>query len=134
VTSPSGPIPATITDNQDGTYNVVYEPVEPGNHKIEVNLRGKPVAKSPYNVNVKEGASPEFTFVEGFSFTIRSRTKSGDDKPSGGFFIHFFLFVFLCLTPFRSGETFDVEITGPSGPVENKVEDKNNGTYVTTYK
>jgi len=115
VTSPSGPIPATIVDNQDGTYNVVYEPVEPGNHKIEVNLRGKPVAKSPYNVNVKEGASAEFTFVEGFSFTIRSRTKSGDDKPSGG-------------------EKFYVDITGPSGPVENKVDDKNNGTYLTTYK
>jgi len=64
----------------DGTYDVVYEPIDHGNHKIDVTLRGKPVANSPYKVAVKEGADYRNTFVEAYTFTIRSQTKHNKNK------------------------------------------------------
>jgi len=84
INGPNGPVPAHTTDNGDGTYTVDYEPEDHGNHLIAVTLRGKPVANSPYNVNVKEGASWEYTNVERYQFTIRSKTKSGANKLVGG--------------------------------------------------
>jgi hypothetical protein len=84
ITGPNGPVPATTTDNGDGTYTVNYEPQDHGDHVIAVTLRGKPVANSPYTVAVKEGASWEYTQIERYQFTIRSKTKAGQNKLVGG--------------------------------------------------
>jgi len=118
VLDPKGvPLPVTVKDNEDGTYDVHYDPTDHGNHVVNVKLRGKPVAKSPYTVAVKEGASPENTFIESFTFVIQSRTKAGENKPVGG-------------------EKFDVSIHDATNgaPVDTvNVQDLGNGVYITSY-
>jgi len=84
VQGPSGPVPAQIKDNGDGTYKVTYAPEEAGQHRIDVTLRGKPVAKSPYHVNVKEGADHHKSSVGEVTFTIQARTKTGKAMDRGG--------------------------------------------------
>jgi filamin len=111
---PKGEVPAKITDNGDGTYRVDYAPEHAGNHRIDVTLRDKPVAKSPYNINVKEGADHNTSLIEGFQFTIRAKTKTGKDMN-------------------RGGEKFEVAANGPSGQVPVKLVDSGNGTYVVSY-
>ena len=116
VTGPNGEVPATIKDNEDGTYRVEYAPTEHGKHRIDVQLKGKPIAKSPYHVNVKEGADPEHSIIEGYSFVIQAKSKSGSNRKDGG-------------------DKFAVTIDGPSGPVQGvDVKDIGNGTYVVSYK
>lgn len=114
VTGPSGEVPSNIKDNGDGTYDVVYEPIDHGDHKIEVKLRGKPVANSPYKVAVKEGADYNNTFVEQYSFVIRSQTKQNKPKTFGG-------------------EKFEVTIDSGSSSVEPNIKDIGDGTYVVSY-
>ena len=84
VQGPNGPVPATIKDNEDGTYTVDYAPTDAGKHKIEVKLKGQNVAKAPYHINVKEGADNESSVIEGFSFVIQAKTKKGANKKEGG--------------------------------------------------
>jgi len=116
ILGPTGEVvPAEIVDNNDGTYNVTYAPEVHGPHKVAVTLRDKPVAKSPYTVNVKEGASHEHSNIERFQFAIRAKTKSGTHKLLGG-------------------DKFKVDIQGPEGPLEGvKVTDLNDGLYLCDY-
>jgi len=114
IAGPKGDVPATVTDNGDGTYRVDYAPDDAGNHKIEVTLKAKPVANSPYNVNVREGADHTTSGIEGAQFTIRAKTKRG---------------VFMGI----GGEKFGSSIKGPSGEVEIDVVDNNNGSYTVHY-
>eukprot|EP01097_Dermamoeba_algensis_P011897 TRINITY_DN938_c0_g1_i1.p1 TRINITY_DN938_c0_g1~~TRINITY_DN938_c0_g1_i1.p1 ORF type:complete len:1157 (+),score=374.89 TRINITY_DN938_c0_g1_i1:50-3472(+) len=116
VTGPSGPVPVEIKDNGDGTYDVVYNPTEHGPHDIDVKLRGKPVGGGPYHVDVKQGADHEHSLVELYSFVIRAKTKSGDNKPVGG-------------------DNFTCTLTGPSGediPII-ELKDIGDGTYLVRY-
>jgi len=113
IDGPNGPVPAEIKDNNDGTYNVNYAPVDHGPHKVRVGLRGKPVAKSPYTVNVKQGAAWEHSMIERYQFTVRSKTKANQDKKVGG-------------------ELFSVSIDGPES-VLPAVKDLLDGTYVVDY-
>jgi hypothetical protein len=73
---------------------------------------GKPVAKSPYNVNVKEGADHHKSGIGKVVFTIQARTKSG--KPMD-----------------RGGEPFTATINDGAMPAELK--DMNNGLYKLTF-
>jgi len=115
VTGPKGEnVPANITDNGDGTYRVDYAPENAGPTRIDVGLKDKPVANSPYTVNVKEGADHSTSFVEAHQFVIRSKTKTGKNMTKGG-------------------ETFTVSINGPSGEVRNNLKDVNDGTYVCNF-
>jgi len=114
ITGPNGEVPAEIVDKGDGTYDVTYAPPDHGLHRIEVTLRNKQVAKSPYSVMVKEGASHEFSTIERFQFTIRSRTKAGKDKPIGG-------------------EIFSVDISGPTAVEDVVVKDLSDGRYLCDY-
>jgi filamin len=116
IDGPNGPVPCEIKDNQDGTYTVSYAPEDHGDHVIQVNLRDKPVAKSPYTVNVKEGADWHHTRIEKFQFTIQSKTKAGNNKLNGG-------------------ESFAVNVNKESGEaVEDvKVCDLTDGTYICDY-
>lgn len=53
ITGPKGEhVPSVIKDNDDGTYRVEYAAMNPGPTRVEVTLRGKHVANSPYTVMV----------------------------------------------------------------------------------
>jgi len=114
IQGPKGDVPATVHDNGDGTYRVDYAPQDAGNHVIKVELKNKPVAQSPYTVNVKEGADHNTSGIESFQFVIRARTKTGKDMS-------------------RGGEKFEVAVQGPSGQHPVQLRDAGNGTYVVTY-
>jgi len=117
VVGPTGDVPASVVDNDDGTYNVTYAPTDAGKHTVYVNLKNNAVAKSPYTINVKEGAAHENTFIEKFSFNVRTKTKSNNFKTVGG-------------------ETFNVTINGPAGQVPAEfvdVHDLGNGIYNVNY-
>jgi len=115
IAGPKGDVPAQVIDNGDGTYRVNYAPTDAGVHKVEVTLRDKQVANSPYTVNVREGADHNTSFVETSSFVIRARTKRNANMT-------------------RGGENFAVAIAGPQGPVQNTLKDNQDGTYTCTYK
>jgi len=104
IQGPKGPVPATIHDNDDGTYAVTYNPVDAGKHKIDVNLKNKPIKDAPFTVQVKEGADENHSFIENFSFVIRAKTKKQENKKDGG-------------------DDFAVEISGPKGKVPSTVKD-----------
>jgi len=114
VKGPKGDVPATVTDNGDGTYRVDYAPQDAGPHRVDVTLKNKPVANSPYTVNVKEGADHNTSLVENYQFTIRARTKRNQNMA-------------------RGGEKFTATVSGPKGPVENKLTDNQNGSYTVDY-
>jgi len=117
ITGPEGEnVPASLQDNNDGTYRVDYAPQNAGPTRIEVTLREKEqVAASPYTVNVRAGADHVNSAVEDFWFKVYARTKRG--APLG-----------------RGGENFTVEMTGPRGRVETKLTDNGDGTLTASYK
>lgn len=115
ITGPNGEdVPAQIHDNRDGTYKVEYAPQDAGQHKVDVTLKTRPVARSPYYVDVKEGADHRTSCFERFVATIQSKTKSG--KPLS-----------------KGGEPFEADITGASGKVKSDFKDNGDGTYTLTY-
>jgi filamin len=117
VTGPNGDVPVDVVDNDDGTYTVTYHPSQHGKHTIYANLKHNPVAKSPYTINVKEGADFQHSFIEKFQFTVRTKTKANQFATVGG-------------------EKFNVVITGPHGPIPNEhieIKDLHNGVYTVSY-
>jgi len=114
VTGPRGPVPVKLTDNGNGTYTADFAPDDAGKHRIDVTLKNKPVANSPYTIDVQEGADHNTSFLETFQFVIRARTKRNQNMS-------------------RGGEKFEVQINGPQGPVQNQLQDNQNGTYTCTY-
>lgn len=115
IKGPKGDVPANMKDNGDGTYTVGYKPEDAGNHRLDVTLRGQPIAKSPYNVVVKEGADDGTTVIEDYSFVIQARNKKGENMKTGG-------------------DHFQVVITGPRGNIQSQLKDLGNGTYLVSYK
>jgi len=117
ILDPQGnPCPVTVTDNGDGTYGVVYQPDGVGPHVVDVTLDGTPIKDCPKTINVKAGAWPKNSFIEGFSFLIRTRDKRGADLTEGG-------------------QDVKSKISNPQGqPVETiKTTDKRDGTYLIEY-
>ena len=43
-----------MQDNEDGTYRVEYAAMNPGPTRVAITLRDKPVANSPYTINVRD--------------------------------------------------------------------------------
>jgi len=84
VMGPSGPVPATVKDNGDGTYSVDYEPQDAGVHDIAVTLEGVPIKGSTFHVDIKPGAWPAHTTIEKYAFTIQTRDKRNKVKKEGG--------------------------------------------------
>ncbi len=115
VKGPNGKVPARITDNKDGTYRVDYEPTAAGNHHIEVTLEKEHVANSPYDIRVDAGAYAPNSFIERYSFVVRTKTREGKNKPVGG-----------------EEKNFKVDFEGP-GKVAHTFEDIGDGTYVVSY-
>eukprot|EP01121_Diplochlamys_sp_Union-15-3_P001758 TRINITY_DN1152_c0_g2_i1.p1 TRINITY_DN1152_c0_g2~~TRINITY_DN1152_c0_g2_i1.p1 ORF type:complete len:767 (+),score=229.10 TRINITY_DN1152_c0_g2_i1:31-2301(+) len=109
-------VPVKVKDNNDGTYDVNYEPVGEGEHTILPTVKGAPIKDAPFKVGIKSGADAGHTFIESYTFIIRAVDKHAKPKTYGG-------------------DKFDVKIEGPSGAVKDiKVDDLNDGTYRVTYK
>jgi hypothetical protein len=107
-------VPVEVKDNGDGTYDCRYAPITSGRHKVQARLRGKPVGGSPYTVNVQKGAT-EASFVEKYTFVIRTKTKDNELKNVGG-------------------DKFDVTVVSPKGqPTQVEVQDLQNGLHVVSY-
>jgi len=104
-----------VKDNNDGTYDVEFDPAEPGNYDINVTLEGKPIKDAPWKVKCKEGTDAGNSGFGVFSFTIQSYDKRKNKKTFGG-------------------DHFDVKIKGPSkSEVETQNIDNNDGTYTCVY-
>jgi len=115
VKGPHGDVHPQVKDNNDGTYDVEFDPSEPGPYDIAVNYEGEPIKDSPWHVKCKEGTDASNTGFGIFSFTIQSRDKRGQPKTFGG-------------------DTFEVKITGPSKcHVDTQTVDNNDGTYTAVY-
>lgn len=66
ITAPSGQdVPVGITKSDDGSYDVQFKPVEPGNHQINVYLNGKPITETPFNVSVNTEVDSDFSELYG---------------------------------------------------------------------
>jgi len=125
VQGPSGPVPAQVTDNKDGTHRGVYTAKEVGPHTVTVKLQDKDVAQSPYKVNVRERADHSKSTAEGpglvqpvqnvpTHFTVKAFDKEGKPVPFGG-------------------DDVKVNMKGPNGPVDVHVKDNEDGTYTAEY-
>lgn len=116
VNGPSGPVPAQLTDNGDGTYRVDYQPDVAGPHTVDVDMAGKPIKGSTFHVDIKPGAFAGTSTIENFTFTIRTKDKRGAFVNEGG-------------------EDVKVTITAPSGAdVPVSLKDNNNGSLTVSYK
>ena len=121
VTGPDGkPIEKApqVTDNGDGTYTVEYAPQEAGPHVVSVELKGKKVADSPYNIEVAEGADEEETTVGHYGFTIIARDRFGEPMTTGG-----------------ARVDVEIRLDAPDAqPIEGiTVTDNGDGTYTSEY-
>lgn len=107
-----------VKDNGDGTYTVEYEPEEAGPHVVEVTLKDEPVADSPYNVEVEEGADEEETTVGHYGFTIIARDRFGEPMTTGGARVE-----------------VEIKLDAPEAePIEGiTVSDNGDGTYTSEY-
>ena len=128
-------IPIEITDNGDGTYKAKYQPINEGPHKVNVLLKdaynpmiANHIKDSPININIEAGAFPssciafgpgieddKTQYIDPATFTIQAKDRHGNDIKKGG-------------------ETFDIELTGPTGKLETKCVDNNDGSYTVTYQ
>eukprot|EP01126_Amoeba_proteus_P015924 TRINITY_DN1725_c0_g1_i3.p1 TRINITY_DN1725_c0_g1~~TRINITY_DN1725_c0_g1_i3.p1 ORF type:complete len:773 (-),score=129.90 TRINITY_DN1725_c0_g1_i3:63-2303(-) len=122
-----------ITDNGDGTYDVQYQPEDSGPHHVDVILRNpaKPLfyrhlKNSPVDVTIDPGTDALKCIAYGPGlepgnldthptfFTIQAKDKNGDNMVEGG-------------------DPFLVKIQGPDGPIEAKITDNGDGTYLVEY-
>jgi filamin len=123
-----------IRDNNDGTYDVKYQPTVPGNYNVDVIIRNKAkplfydhVKNSPVPVKIDAGPyapnciaygpglEPGNTDTEPAEFFIQARDINGNPIKEGN-------------------ENFNVVIAGPKEKVPVKVEDLGDGTYKVTYQ
>jgi hypothetical protein len=123
--------PAKVTDNNDGTYSVEYQAQDPGQHKIDVVVKSSVkiyydhIKDSPFSVPIKPGTDAAKSQVHGpglkeaydtlpANFHIQAKDRDGNNIPEGG-------------------DPFEVQVTGPSGPVPVDLKDNGDGTYDITY-
>ena len=99
--------PHTLTDNNDGTYSVVYEADVPGDYVVSVTLDGENIKDSPFKVGCKAGTDASGSTFGSFSFTVSSKDKRGEVKTFGG-------------------DQFDVTVSGPP-EAEVEVRTSDNG-------
>lgn len=58
-------VPVKITNNDDGTYSVDYEPLEPGLHSATLQYGGLLVPNTPIKFNVEPNVDVSKIVVEG---------------------------------------------------------------------
>jgi len=117
VMGPTGPVPVNVVDNNDGTYQVTYNPQDAGRHDVAVTLDGKPIKGSTFRVDVNAGAFAGKSVMESFSFVVRAMDKRGKPLTVGG-------------------ARIKANVTKPNGQVcqNTKLDDNRNGTYTITYQ
>ncbi|KAL7720129.1 Actin binding protein [Entamoeba marina] len=147
VNGPTTPAEVTLTDNEDGTYDVQYVAKEPGNHHIDIQVEVpvlkddgvmdenqkemKSIKDMPKDVNValnSEDADPTQCYAEGPGVEGGCKTSEMAE-----FIIHAIK---------SNGEPctlpevpFDVCVTDPDDDeIEAKLERKDDGTYHAEYK
>jgi filamin len=109
-------VPAEVTDNGDGTYSVVYHPLEAGNFVVNVQLEGADVKDMPVKVRVREGVSVDKTGRCKFKATIIARNKDGEAHTEGG-------------------ADWEVSVMGPEETeIPVKATDNGDGSYSAEYK
>jgi len=128
VVTVDGPVHVTphVHDNGNGTYDVTYQPEEPGDYQVNVKLDDKPVANLPVTVHIRPTPSAHHTFAAGPGLTPG---QVFDNEPAQ-FIIH-------AKDPkgnplSQGGDLFKVDISGPAH-IEPVVVDNNDGTYTVTY-
>jgi filamin len=127
VTGASPNVKPVVKDNGNGTYGVTYVATNAGKHTVAVQLKGKPIDKSPWTVPVDRApADPTHTVAYGPGlergeqgkpgvFTIEARDRLGQRINTGG-------------------DPFKVDVKGPyNRDVEAKVQDNHDGTHTVTY-
>ena len=116
ITDPEGNhIKPDVIDNEDGTYTVNYDPDCPGKHHVDVKLDGDNISNAPFDVTVFAGSDHSKTFVEQYTFLVRTLDKRGEHRTDGG-------------------DEVGVTITGPEGEVEEiEIRDIGDGTYIVIY-
>jgi len=72
------PVVADVKDNGDGTYDLSYVPEKSGPHDLDVALDNKPIAKSPFKVDV--GAGPASAKESDVELEHPKHPAKGDDK------------------------------------------------------
>jgi filamin len=72
-----------VTDNNDGTYKVVYEVEEPGAYTVAVDYEDGAIKDSPFKINVKEGTDASKSKAA-FELTVQAHDKRGNVKTFGG--------------------------------------------------
>jgi hypothetical protein len=102
-----------VVDNNDGTYTVTYDPKDPGDYNVHVNLEGSPIKNTPVKVHCKSGTDAGLSGFTVFQFTVQTRDKHGNNKTFGG-------------------DDFRVTISGPAS-VEVHTNDNNDGSYAASY-
>jgi filamin len=123
ISGPQNVVPK-ITDNNDGTYDVVYQVDQPGDYKIDVSLHDEPIKDSPFHPHIKASGAPGRSYAEGPGlehpkdnepavFTIHSVDKDGKPRTDGG-------------------DPFKVDISGTE-KLEPEIVDNDDGTYTVTY-
>jgi len=128
IVGPNGPVPSTTVNNEDGTYKVLYTPLVPGPHTVEVTFKDKHIQKSPFHVVINpsrpdplkckcygRGLEPGNEAHKPTDFTIEAFNRNGDRINNGG-------------------HPFYVDVIDPYGSKSSaKVLDNNDGTYIVTY-
>jgi len=102
-----------VVDNGDGTYSVTYDPANPGDYVVQVDLEGQPIKDMPITVSCKSGTDAGLSGFTSFHFTVQTRDKHGNNKTFGG-------------------DDFRVTIAGPAS-VDVNTTDNNDGSYSAAY-
>jgi len=84
ISSPTEAIQAKVADNGDGTYSVTYAAQNTGPVTIAVTLEEQPIKDAPFHLECRSGTDLRNTGFSGFTFTIQTRDKHGNNKTYGG--------------------------------------------------
>jgi hypothetical protein len=125
----SGPenITPRVTDNGNGTYDVLYQVELPGEYTIDVTLHGDPIRDAPFHPRIKWSCDANQSYVTGDGVTPGAVV---DNKPTN-FTIH--AVDHEGKPRHDGGDPFVVQINGPNGPIHATVRDNNDGTYLVEY-
>jgi len=112
-------------DNNDGTYDVEYTVLSPGDYKIDVSLHDSPIKDAPFHPHIKWNVSPGKSYAEG-----EGLHELWDNKPTG-FTIHAVDYDGNPRTD--GGDPFVVKISSPTEAIHADVKDNGDGTYDVKY-
>jgi filamin len=113
-----------LVDNGNGDYDSGYNPAKAGRYEVAIKFKNEHISGSPFNV-MMEGACAKNTWADGpglvggktgrdLPFTIHGVDGDGNPTTDGG-------------------EPYEVQITGPNGPVEPTLKDNGDGTVDAVY-